>query len=58
LRDAVLPRTRVAAEQEVAQAVRDLGEKSAPDRLRCDSQNRVSACGYEHNRIRRRDAEG
>jgi sugar lactone lactonase YvrE len=47
-----------AAEQDVAAAVRDLGEKGASDGLEADDQGRLYAGDYEHNSIRQRGTDG
>lgn len=45
-------------EAELAQAVRDLGEKGASDGLETDAAGNLYATDYEHNAIRRREPDG
>jgi sugar lactone lactonase YvrE len=55
---AALLRDPKATEQQVAAAVKDLGEKGPSDGLEADSQGAVYAGDYEDNSIRKRLADG
>jgi sugar lactone lactonase YvrE len=56
--DAVLLADRNCGDEQVANSVRDLGEKAVSDGLACDQLGRLYAGDLEHNRIGRRDREG
>lgn len=51
-------RDPAASDEQVAAAVRDLGEKGASDGLEADANGAVYAGDYEHNAIRRRTPDG
>lgn len=53
-----LLRDPAVSEAELAAAVRDLGEKGASDGLEADANGAVYASDYEHNAIRKRNANG
>lgn len=56
--DAALLADRNCGDEQVANSVRDLGEKAISDGLACDRLGRVYAGDLEHNCIRRRDGDG
>jgi sugar lactone lactonase YvrE len=53
-----LLRDRNTAQEKVAAAVVDLGEKGASDGLEADDKGRIYVTDYEHNAIRRREKNG